>query len=312
MTTTAATTMSSWEIFTNTLPILSNLAFIVVAVCCFKLKKHVQFFIYAAITITSSLYHTCKFGYENQSSEAGICLFYDFNVYFRLDHTTAMLTVPLIMLAFNPLDVVVYDFLCGDDNTEVVRVNRKQDVNQFLLENCFSSDLSISPSNMEHFYALRNKSIKKKKSMENDKHAYQYFAQVNRLTVRKPNMVGLENILVCMYAYIIAVVLIDTEPGVTFTVLLGLSSLGLTCTIGLYYYVIYGIKVTFEPKRFALGLVLSFIACCLMAFQETIIPGEFYWLSHAIWHVVGAIGHYFLLISKRRYIIYCQHNTVQK
>lgn len=312
-------------ILQNIVIILSNLAFILPAIECLRLKKHVQAFVYFSILITSSLYHTCKFGSEDVASPGGLCVVFEFSVYFILDHVFAMLTIPCLLLSFTPLDVIIFDFRSKKKRNEKFISTSKKELRSFLFENYFSSNLfdnvSIPPPPLPPHNDIDNNdnvittSIKRttlgrglltayKPSFEITKqNILSIYSKSSRKAIIKSNMVGLENIYICAYAYLIAISLVLSLPDFIFTLALCSSSLMLALFIGSYFYFKHGIVSGFKSFDFPFGLCLSVAAATLMLIQNHL-PGSTYWITHSIWHVCAAIGQWLLLRSKYRFSCY--------
>lgn len=319
------TSVSIETVLQNIVIILSNVAFLMPAVKCLELKKHVQAFVYFSVFTTSSLYHTCKFGANDFASPEGICFILDFDSYFRLDHIFAMLTIPCLLLSFAPLDMVIFDFTqyieCdgggggeknnqrGEEKEGVSKryqlAKNKKEMKQFLFDAYFSVDTSLSTLILNDITVNINASVNTNGGDEliNKQNILSFYKRFAGKFIVKKNMVGLENIYVCMYAYLIAVSLLISYPNMFFTAALCLSSLFISCFWGLYYYINHGVTTVFRGYSFWFGLALAIVACILMLIQDHL-PDSTYWVTHSIWHICGAIGHYLLLTSKYRYSYY--------
>lgn len=355
--------------FKNTLIILSNLAFLVPGIRCLELKKHVQAFVYFSILVTSSLYHTCKFGADDFASPGGLCVIVGFDVYFVLDHVFATLTIPCLLLSFTPLDVVVFDFrkttvVVSDENypssssssssSRKKEAKSKEELRRFLFENYFSANTDNFynvDDDYDHHRLINKQSIDNHAFLTNDddqnqhlgreksiyrqaaetdpilfnqtpppnprnlitaykpvfeitkKNILDFYRKSSYTTIIKNNMVGLENIYICSYAYLITVSLLISYPNFAFTVALCISSLLVAVFWGVYFYVKHQIVVGFKTYEFFFGLILSLFAALLMLLQDHL-PGSTYWITHSIWHVCAALGQWLLLRSKYRFSCY--------
>lgn len=66
-------TTSTWE-FANLLLVLSNVAFLLPAIPCFRAKKYVAGTLFICTCIASSVYHTCKWGSADKKGFGGHCV----------------------------------------------------------------------------------------------------------------------------------------------------------------------------------------------------------------------------------------------
>ena len=343
------------HVLKNLLIILSNAAFVLPGIRCLELKKHVQAFVYFSILVTSSLYHACKFGAEDEAEPGGFCLVLEFDVYFVLDHVFATLTIPCMLLSFTPLDVVVFDFRNivkrTDDGggvavtapngatTSSIRKREtasKEELQRFLFENYFSAntlgfysiDKNHRQSNVENDYEggdddddivvsyepslrKRNDDDTSKKLITSyrpvfgitKKNILDFYQKSSHNAVLKNNMVGLENLYVCTYAYLITVSLLISFPNFAFIAAVCLSSLFVAVFWGVYFYVRHRIVTGFKSFDFGFGLALSIVAASLMLMQG-FLPNSTYWITHSIWHVCAALGQWLLLRAKYRFSCY--------
>jgi hypothetical protein len=226
----------------------------------------------------------------------------------------------------------------GDDNNNGDKRERKretdskEELQRFLFENYFSANaLDLYDINKKYRYLDRttreekeekeeeegigNDSLKKRKNSEvlitaykpvfeiSRKNILDFYRKSSRKTVIKNNMVGLENIYICSYAYVITISLLISFPNFAFTAALCLSSLAVALFWGLYFYFKHGIVTGFKSFDFFFGLALSALAAILMLAQDHL-PESTYWLTHSIWHVCGALGQWLLLRAKYRFSCY--------
>lgn len=135
------------------------------------------------------------------------------------------------------------------------------------------------------------------------KNILDFYRKSSRKTIIKSNMIGLENIYICIYAYLITVSLLISYPNFAFTSALCLSSLLTASFWGLHFYIKHGIVTGFKSFDFFFGLALSVLAAILMLVQDHL-PSSTYWLTHSIWHVFAALGQWLLLRAKYRFSCY--------
>jgi hypothetical protein len=293
--------MSSPEIensdLKTTFIVLSNLAFLAPAILCLVLKKHVQAFVFMSIFFTSSLYHACKSDYETASSSISgrFCFLVGYEEYFVLDHLFATLSIPCIFLSFTPLDVVLFSKIEINNNEDDDGKKRipstfyardKKEIKNYILDIYFTPTIGSSSS------------LNGLEDAENVRRVM----YLEKNYVLKPNAVGLETLYVCVYAYLIGICLLISYPNTTFSASVTVSGLIVACSLGAYYYLKFGMIVYFDTVGFCFGLLLSVIAVILILIQDHI-SNETYWLTHSVWHVCAALGQFFLLKSKYRYLI---------
>lgn len=310
------------NVFKNLLIVVSNLPFILPGLTCLRLGKHVQAFVFFSVLVTSSLYHACKFGSEDEASPWGICVIFDYDVYFVMDHAFAMLTIPCLLLSLSPLDVTIFDFRLRDEKTSssssslssTFSSRTKDELKDFLFENGFSSF---------SYYAV-NAPITKENEASSDVvmrpprllTAYRPTFEITRDNVLssykrnskngavlKSTMDGLENVYVLIYAYVIVAALIASYPNFAFSAALCASSLCVALAWGGYFYFKHRVVAGFKKYEFSLGLVLVIAASSLMLAQDNM-PKSTYWITHSVWHVCAALGQWLLLEAKYRFACY--------
>lgn len=115
----------------------------------------------------------------------------------------------------------------------------------------------------------------------------------------KKRWYGAEVVSICVYSYVIGIGLLKLGAPDAFLLCVGASVSISVITLAVYFYVVYGVVVRYEIKRFILGIILATISCVLI-FSQSLISSEYFWIVHATWHYTAAWSHYVLLSSKRR------------
>lgn len=132
--TSTTTDSHEFQITANIIIILSNITFLLPCISCLYKTKYFQAYVYASVFFVSSLYHTCKFGFENRAGDDGLCLFLTFDDYFKLDHFFAIMTIPIMAMYLTCFDVIIVT--CGNETPNkggkfvVYNVNSRLDSNQ--------------------------------------------------------------------------------------------------------------------------------------------------------------------------------------
>lgn len=300
--------------FENACLVLSNVIFWLPAIECLIMRKHLFAFVFFAIFFTSSLYHACKYKDHDYEDPHGLCLILNFCQYFFLDHLFATLTVPCMFLSLTSLDVVVFDLGSWNEGKNKTPSSHrgplqskleafdKDNLKSFVFENASGG---ITPWQMRLLEDSQIKITTKKQSfgtkfLSNESSEYSIWRKLKENTV-KANMSGVENLYICVYAYVIGVaLLIVGKPNAAFYACLIVSCAVNTGIWMIYFYFEHGMVTGFKRNYLIPGLILGTFAVVLMAVQDYI-PGDAYWVTHSLWHITGSLAQWLLLKSKYRY-----------
>lgn len=100
-----------------------------------------------------------------------------------------------------------------------------------------------------------------------------------------------------IYAIAIAVtLLLDMDQRIAQFLISGSAFI-----ILIFYWVIFGFP-RYNYINLSLGISMTVLAVCLFFIQDKFV--SYYWASHSLWHVLGALGQFFLLKAKNKQPVY--------
>lgn len=109
----------------------------------------------------------------------------------------------------------------------------------------------------------------------------------------------LEESLLYSYGVVIATSLMLLDPGKeSFLALIG-SLFSVLVLFWSYNYFFYRDVPTFDKKDIGIALFLGGLAIALISSQSAI-PGRWYWLTHSVWHALGAVGQFYLMEARNQ------------
>jgi Protein of unknown function (DUF3522) len=275
-----SSTLSSGAIAQNMYTILTNVFYLVPAMECVRLEKRAYAFVYFSIAVTSTMYHSCKFGSENEAGVEGFCFLLDFDSYFIMDHLFAYLTVPILVLFLTPLDSTSWktNRFSGSSSSSSSSFGKER-----------TGKKVLAKTERELFDKLFERGITRSDG-----------TGVSFLSAPNP---GWEDAYVWLYAYCLGFSLAAGYPDLAFT----LSVCGSALLVGTFWWTFYkatnNVIAEFNGFGFVAAAVVGASALSFMIDQE-FLSADVYLLSHGTWHVLGPLSHYLLFRSKYRFVCY--------
>ena len=125
-----------------------------------------------------------------------------------------------------------------------------------------------------------------------------YLKEKYKNTMILGNRKWLETLILYWFAFFNAFLVVSNNEYILTAAVLIISSGLTTALITMITYIKYKLVVKFYTVEILLGFFFTFFAMSFMMLQEHV-SNDLYWFIHSSWHIIGSIGQFFLIISKK-------------
>lgn len=266
---------------------LSNLVFFVTSLIAFSRYRYLQAAFYFTLPFTSGFYHLCKVDWIDDAGDGGFCFGFEFEQMQKIDFFFASMTIPFAFLYLITFSAIV---IKPSSSTltppkKPVKLQAQKPKQEWI-----SDDLIVGNA--------YNRTAKLRIEDPSNEVECEHEPEDERAIVISYDKEYLQTLIIYAYAIAIGFYLVNNKVSSWIGVHLTISSLALIVIYTSFTYLNYRLIPKFDYTFLTIGLLLSLLAITLMLIQDHV-SGSIYWFVHSFWHVLGALGHCFLILSTK-------------